>query len=263
MGGLAVQCTSDPEGVPTYVKPGQLVNALKSGSLDWPTIHDADIDDRSKADWIVKCIALMQIIWFVAQILGRAIQKLPVTTLELFTLGIVVCTIIAYAAWWDKPFDIRTPTVIDVNATVLASMTKRDRIELFVGPHFPLNPKLDWRILHYLSIILIFLAFGAVHLLGWNFYFPTAAEQWLWRVASLGCISIPIVSLATVTLMLWRSKWDLESWERLLGISQSPMMVIYVLCRLYMFVDMFVGLRDVPIGVYKTPQWPQYFFSIG
>jgi hypothetical protein len=98
MGGLAVQCTSNPEGVSTYVIPGQLVNALKSGSLDWPTIHDADTDDRSKADWIIKCIALMQIIWFVARILCRAIQKLPVTTLELFTLGIVVCTIIAYAA---------------------------------------------------------------------------------------------------------------------------------------------------------------------
>jgi hypothetical protein len=111
-------------------------------------------------------------------------------------------------------------------------------------------------------IILIFLAFEVVHLIGWNFYFPTAAEQWLWRGTSLGCISIPIVSLATVTLMLWRSKWDPKSWQRLLGASQNPMMVIYVLCRLYMLVDMFVSLRDVPIGVYKTPQWSQYFFSI-
>jgi hypothetical protein len=261
MGGIAVQCASDPEGKPTNVDPEQLVEVFESGILDWPTIHEPDIDDRSKADWIVKCIALMQIIWFTAQILGRAVQRLPVTTLELFTLGIVICTVVAYAAWWKKPFDIRKPLVIDVNAVVLASLTNKHRIKLFTGPHFPVEPFLDWRILHYVSVTLIFLAFGAIHLLGWNFYFPTVAERWLWRVASLLCIAVPMISLATATLMLWRTKWDPKGRVRQFVVAQSPMMVIYVLCRLYMFVDMFVGLRDVPYGVYKTAKWSQYFPS--
>jgi hypothetical protein len=37
----------------------------------------------------------------------------------------------------------------------------------------------------------------------------------------------------------------------------------YVLCRTFMFVEMFVGLRAVPAGIYKTPQWSQYLPSIG
>lgn len=37
----------------------------------------------------------------------------------------------------------------------------------------------------------------------------------------------------------------------------------YAVFRLYMFIEMFVGLRSVPVSVYQTPQWSQYFPSLG
>lgn len=38
---------------------------------------------------------------------------------------------------------------------------------------------------------------------------------------------------------------------------------LYVLCRLYMVVEMFINLRAVPADVYRVPQWSQYFPSFG
>ncbi|KAF2181756.1 hypothetical protein K469DRAFT_518305, partial [Zopfia rhizophila CBS 207.26] len=74
-----------------------------------PTIDGSDIDDKSKATWLTKSIALVQVVWFIAQIFGHAIQQLPVTTLELFTLSIVFCAAITRVSWWKKPFEVRKP----------------------------------------------------------------------------------------------------------------------------------------------------------
>jgi hypothetical protein len=38
---------------------------------------------------------------------------------------------------------------------------------------------------------------------------------------------------------------------------------LYALFRLYIFIEMFVGLRDVPVGVYKTVQWTLYLPFFG
>jgi hypothetical protein len=38
---------------------------------------------------------------------------------------------------------------------------------------------------------------------------------------------------------------------------------LYVLFRIYMFIEMFISLRAAPASVYQTPQWSQYFPSFG
>jgi len=37
--------------------------------------------------------------------------------------------------------------------------------------------------------------FGALHLLAWDFDFPTPAEHTLWRVASVACVALPIIAM--------------------------------------------------------------------
>jgi hypothetical protein len=39
----------------------------------------------------------------------QAVQHLPTTNLELFTLGIVVCSLGTYAVFWQRPQAIRLP----------------------------------------------------------------------------------------------------------------------------------------------------------
>ncbi|KAJ4305894.1 hypothetical protein N0V90_001427 [Kalmusia sp. IMI 367209] len=80
MGGFTVNVL----GQPRYAPGDALIEAIRNGDLEHPTIKDPDIDDRSKANWLTKAIVLLQISYFILQLFARAIQHLPISTLELF-----------------------------------------------------------------------------------------------------------------------------------------------------------------------------------
>jgi hypothetical protein len=92
---------------------------FKTGKLVWPDTSDAEIEDRSKADWIVKSLALTQILWFIVNLVGRWAQGLAVTTLELYTLSIVICGIVVFLAYWSKPFDVNVPVILQSSDNTL------------------------------------------------------------------------------------------------------------------------------------------------
>ena len=75
-----------------------------------PKISKEDIVDKSKADNLSKMISVVQALWMLAQIVGRLIVDLPVTLLEVNTLAHVICALIIYILWWDKPKLINEPT---------------------------------------------------------------------------------------------------------------------------------------------------------
>ena len=50
--------------------------------------------------------------------------------------------------------------------------------------------------LFFIALPIVATAFGALHLLAWNFQFPSHIEQLLWRIASLTITGIPAVPLA-------------------------------------------------------------------
>ena len=77
-------------------------------------ITEEEISGRSKTDQLSKLITCLQILWFIIQLIGRAVQHLPTTNLKLFTLGIVVCSLGTYAAFWRRPQDICLPVNISV-----------------------------------------------------------------------------------------------------------------------------------------------------
>ena len=75
-----------------------------------PRISKEDIVDKSKADNLSKMISVVQALWMLAQIIGRLVMDLPVTLLEVNTLAHVICALIIYILWWDKPKLINEPT---------------------------------------------------------------------------------------------------------------------------------------------------------
>ena len=77
-----------------------------------PNISQEDICDKNKSDNVSKLLSVLQALWMLVQIISRAYDKLPITLLEVNTLAHIVCAIIIYALWWNKPKLINEPTKI-------------------------------------------------------------------------------------------------------------------------------------------------------
>ncbi|KAA8895287.1 hypothetical protein FN846DRAFT_764068, partial [Sphaerosporella brunnea] len=78
-------------------------------------IHDyplSDIEDKSKASGIAKFVACIQAGWILLQCLGRLLDGLYITLLELNTAVHVILAIAMYCIWWEKPADINRPIII-------------------------------------------------------------------------------------------------------------------------------------------------------
>jgi len=79
-------------------------------------LHDypmSEIRDKSKASGLAKAVACFQTCWILLQCLGRRMEGLHITLLELNTAVHVVIAIIMYIVWWEKPFDIGSSIAID------------------------------------------------------------------------------------------------------------------------------------------------------
>jgi hypothetical protein len=117
MGGFVLYVDGEPRASLT---PAELLRFVREGSVEVPTITEAEIQDRSKGDGISKCVAILQLVWFVIQLITRYAQGLPVTLLEVDTLGVTTLACIAYGCWWKKPKDIRRPYIVHWKSEVTA-----------------------------------------------------------------------------------------------------------------------------------------------
>jgi len=79
---------------------------LRNGEID---ITKEAIEDKSKGDILSKGFAILQTGWFILQCIARKIQHLPVTELEVVTLGFAILNFATYRLWWNKPLDVRDP----------------------------------------------------------------------------------------------------------------------------------------------------------
>ena len=65
-----------------------LKGLLQDPKFKFPTITEADIQDRSKGDVLWKIVAMLQTTWFLIQCIARGQQRLALTELELVTLAL-------------------------------------------------------------------------------------------------------------------------------------------------------------------------------
>ncbi len=242
MGGFVLQ---PRDSTPFPINSKQLQYLIQRGYTDLPTMTEKEIWDKSKADGFAKLLSCFQTAWFVIQIIGRAIQHLPVTTLELATLSFVVCTLSMYYQWANKPLDVESPTIINIEASTAEilqragpaasepySWTPLDFIDnqspswlTEVQPHLkfrrgprqrPLprftNDRFPVIGAGFDAIVLfsITMVYGALHFIGWNFSFPTHTERILWRASCITIIATTIIFLACET---YQDGHRLGRWE--------------------------------------------------
>jgi hypothetical protein len=77
-----------------------------------PNEAESFINDKSKANSFAKVITCMQGGWLVIQCIARLAYQLPITLLEINTIGHVLCAFAMYIFWFSKPLDINEPTVV-------------------------------------------------------------------------------------------------------------------------------------------------------
>ncbi|KAJ8597170.1 hypothetical protein M405DRAFT_871039 [Rhizopogon salebrosus TDB-379] len=106
MGGFLLYVNDEPRATLT---PDELRRFVRNGSVEMPDIIQAEIEDRSKGDVLSKGIAVLQLLWFVTQLVVRYAQNLPITLLEIDTLAVAALTSTAYGWWWNKPKDVGCP----------------------------------------------------------------------------------------------------------------------------------------------------------
>jgi hypothetical protein len=96
-------------------RSAQLAWLIKEKIVELPHISEEELDDRSDADWIAKTLACGQSAWFLAESLARAIQGLPLVTLEIEVIPFICTTWWTYYFWWEKPMNITTASRVEVD----------------------------------------------------------------------------------------------------------------------------------------------------
>ncbi|KAG1730952.1 uncharacterized protein EDB91DRAFT_737689 [Suillus paluster] len=109
MGGFMLYVDDKPRAPLT---PTELLHFVRERYVDMPIITEADIEDKSKDDGLSKAIAIIELVWFVLQLIARFVQKLPITLLEIDTLAVTALICFSYCVWWKKPKDVRRPCIV-------------------------------------------------------------------------------------------------------------------------------------------------------
>lgn len=251
MGSFAIQ---NLEGDARALDASTFLELLQKQAIVFPQISVTEIEEKSKGSGFIKTIAAIQILYLAAELLGRAVQRLAVTTLELFTLAMVMMAFFIYTFWWNKPLDVRLPIVLEAktgsDGARAALNSAYDRSKARIGLS---DGEYDHNWVNHLIILLAVSIFGACHLTGWNFDFPTYVESLLWRVASVCCVVLPLGIAWTLKFLPDRYFDDSIAWVWV------PLAPLYVIVRLFLIVEVFIGLRIAPASVYQTVQWSQFF----
>ncbi|KAJ8583491.1 hypothetical protein M405DRAFT_775354, partial [Rhizopogon salebrosus TDB-379] len=223
MGGFMLYVNDKPYHT---LSPDNLLQMAQSGCIDIPKLNISarQIRDRSKGNMISKGLVILQVAWFVLQVISRKIYHLETTQLEMGTLGFSVFIFITYAAWWNKPLDVQFP-----HPVYWTSPGSKPEDSYFDGgsPRFPgaalfntMNPLAgllgivdnftmeeyrvpmvngsDWGpdgIILSLAGLVMATVFGGIHCIAWFFAFPTSQEQVLWRMSAVVITFVPWLCL--------------------------------------------------------------------
>jgi hypothetical protein len=117
MGGFVLQNERWPS-FPLTAK--QVLYLVQRGHLKYTdvAIDKRVIADKNKNDVFVRIFTIGQTIWFILNIIGRATQHLAISTLELTTVGFIVCAIPISFCWFHKPSDVGAAIVLEIDITI-------------------------------------------------------------------------------------------------------------------------------------------------
>jgi hypothetical protein len=105
----------EPSGKPhpkrLYLTASGVLASVKAGKLSLPPKEM--IAERSKSDALAKTLVCLQAGYIIVQCISRLGSGLPLTFLEINTLGHVLCALIMYSFWFHKPQDLTLSVALE------------------------------------------------------------------------------------------------------------------------------------------------------
>lgn len=241
-----------------------------------PFVDERDIQDRNKTSGFAKFFSLVQGGWLVAQCIGRGVQHLPVSQLEIATVAFVACTFLASGFWWNKPLDVRMTTPIFYDGDLPDSFSCRNKG--LVSREVLQRVKMTTRIIKrgsqksmFFNIVLPFFCFSTIfsviHLIAWNFDFATPTELRMWRACGLTATLAPIVIAGSLQLAsIWdpgvkttkEEKISAPEFAALVVLCYFMALAAYFVARMVLLFQVFYCLRSMPFEIYKNAAWINY-----
>ncbi|KAG1827933.1 hypothetical protein EV424DRAFT_1537112 [Suillus variegatus] len=281
MGGFMLYVDGKPY---LTLRPDDILKLMRKGCIDFPTLTANQIYDRSKGNAISKGLVMLQVAWFIMQLVTRAIYRLETTQLEVGTLAFAVLNFLTYAVWWDKPLNVECPHPVYWKSTnskpedCIDNLHDRDgpapmaifsalspfkelmgdsgiptsrklRVPTFDGS-IKLKP-LDTMVIQ-LAALSMATVFGGIHCLAWFFAFVTHQEQLLWRICALAITGTP--------WLLFFAIFTFDSAHKMvLTFITFPILLVsiplYIVARAIILVLMFTTLRHLPADAYQAVSW--------
>jgi hypothetical protein len=224
--------------------------AVQLKKLEVKSISAEDIRKRAKTNYIVKALVCLQALWLVAQVIGRAVAQLPITTLEVVTVGYVVCALITYFCSWHKPQDAEVYILVKCKNLTKANFHQQVDAE---EEDEPLLKRLWEKPLGCVVGNVVTVIFGAVHCTAWNFFFSTVAESITWKVASVLNMVTPAIFCG-----IYHSLPENDTSRTWVKKIMAVVASVYIPVRLYLMIEPFVAFRSVPIGIFYTVNWSSW-----
>lgn len=237
----------------------------KPHSKEWihelSNISEDRVKDSATSDNIAKSLACLQVVWLATQVVSRSAHHQAVALLEVSTMAYVLCALISYGFWWNKPQNCAIPIIMNCSNAAMKEMSssmygvREGTISEFIcsGRHWIHRDELTgiWKCA--LLFVLAPSVFGAVHIASWDIAHPTVIELWLWRVSIVACLIIPILFAFVVYLR------DAVILNDSLSVACMHILILaYILVRIYMLVENFLSLRALPSSVFDAVKWSSF-----
>ena len=104
------------------------------------------------------------------------------------------------------------------------------------------------------------IVFGAIHCIAWSYSFPSHVEQILWRVSCIVIMGVPgaYFLMYIVAALFLHAEYLTYFLQPLLKIVIPPLLSVYCIGRIALFVLAFMSLRALPSGAYETIHWTTF-----
>ncbi|KAI5460826.1 hypothetical protein BGZ63DRAFT_414924 [Mariannaea sp. PMI_226] len=116
MGGFVLHASDFESPIPLDAE--QVFYLVQNGHINFPSTTKRDIDDRDKSDGLARFVSVCQALWFIVNLIARAVQGLCITTMEITTLSFVIILFGSAWCWKDKPSDVATAIPVHASVTL-------------------------------------------------------------------------------------------------------------------------------------------------